>query len=43
MSLLIPVDAFDFGFFEVTGACKHFYKKRFSRVFIRNFSVLPYR
>ena len=37
MSLLIPVDAFDFRFFEITGACNHFYKKRFSRILIRNF------
>ena len=43
MSQLIPVNAFDFGFFEITGACKQFYKKRFSRIFIRDSSVLPYR
>ena len=43
MSLLVPVKAFGRRFFEITEACKYFYKKRFSRIFIKNVSVLPYR
>ena len=41
MSLLIPVEAFGCKFFEITEACIHFCKKRFSRVFRKNVSVLP--